>query len=111
MPILEPEFYQRLAALGEPYPRFKWYITAAVALSALNYPEEIGPLYTNLLERYIAPGDQAGETRKIKEALVKAAGLHGAAKTGNAMRELYLVTPPHLVDDTCYRYVSKFSIN
>lgn len=105
MPTLDPEFYQRLVALGEPYPRFKWYITASVALSALNYPEEIGPLYTHLLDKYIAPNDQANQTRKIKEALVKAAGLHGAAKTGNAMRELYLVTPKHLVDSTCYRYV------
>ncbi|KAL2826244.1 hypothetical protein BDW59DRAFT_161081 [Aspergillus cavernicola] len=92
MPALEHDFIQQLAALGEPHPRFKWYITAIVALSSLNYPEEIGPLYTHLLEHYIATGDQVEQTRKIKESL-----------TGNAMRELYLATPTHLVDNTCYR--------
>ena len=56
------------------------YITAIVALSALNYPEETGPLYTRLLAEYIAPEDHVEQTRKIKEAVVKAAGLHGAAK-------------------------------
>lgn len=80
MSTLDQEFYQQLAKLAEPYPRFKWYITTIVALSALNYPEEIGPLYTQLLEKYIAPENQFEETRKIKEALVKACGLHGAAK-------------------------------
>ncbi|KAL3455435.1 hypothetical protein BJX64DRAFT_297639 [Aspergillus heterothallicus] len=103
MPILDEEFISQLASLGESHPRFKWYITAVVALSALNYPEEIGPLYTRLLDTYIAPDEHKEQTRKIKEALVKAAGLYGAAKTGNAMRELYQVTPAHLIDDTCYR--------
>lgn len=84
MPALNHEFIQQLADLAEPHPRFKWYMTAIVALAALNYPEEIGPLYTQLLERYIAPEDQFEQTRKIKEALVKAAGLHGAAKVGFA---------------------------
>ena len=82
MPILDHEFIQQLAVLGGPYPRFKWYITAIVALSSLNYPEEIGPLYTHLLENYIEPKDHYEQTRKIKEALVKACGLHGAAKVG-----------------------------
>ncbi|KAJ0415091.1 hypothetical protein BJY00DRAFT_305141 [Aspergillus carlsbadensis] len=103
MPALDNDFIQHLADTGSAHPRFKWYITAIVALAALNYPEEIGPLYTRLLEKYIAPDDHVVQTRKIKEALVKAAGLHGAAKTGNAMRALYQVTPAHLVDSTCYR--------
>ncbi|KAL2846466.1 hypothetical protein BJY01DRAFT_234605 [Aspergillus pseudoustus] len=103
MPLLDTSFIQQLAELGNPHPRFKWYITAVVALAALNYPEEIGPLYTHLLDAYIAPEDHVEQTRKIKEALVKAAGLHGAAKTGNAMRALHQVTPGHLVDGTCYR--------
>ena len=66
--------------LAEPYPPFIWYITTIVALSALNYPEEIGPLYTQLLEKYIAPENQFEETRKIKKALIKACGLHGTAR-------------------------------
>ncbi|KAL3481299.1 hypothetical protein BJX99DRAFT_253602 [Aspergillus californicus] len=103
MSKLDPDLVEQLAALGGPHPRLKWYITAVVALAALNYPEEIGPLYKRLLNDYIPPGDHVVQTRKIKEALVKAAGLHGAAKTGNAMRELYLATPAHLIDKTCYR--------
>ncbi|KAE8329715.1 hypothetical protein BDV39DRAFT_191026 [Aspergillus sergii] len=102
-PKLDHGLVQRLAAHGDSNTRFKWYITTIIALSSFNFPEEIGPLYTHLLEQYIPPEDHAKETRKIKEALVKAAGLHGAAKTGNAVRELYLSTPPHLVDNTCYR--------
>lgn len=82
MPTLDHDFIRQLAALGEPHPRFQWYIGAIVALSALNYPEEIGPMYTHLLEKYIAPDDHYKQTRKIKEALVKACGLHGAAKVG-----------------------------
>jgi hypothetical protein len=80
MSTLDHDFIQQLAALGSPYPRLKWYIGAIVALSALNYPEEIGPLYICLLNKYIAPDDHYEQTRKIKEALVKACGLHGAAK-------------------------------
>ncbi|KAL5040844.1 hypothetical protein BDW71DRAFT_28479 [Aspergillus fruticulosus] len=102
-PILAHDFIQRLAAHGESNPRFKWYITAIVALSSFNYPEEIGPLYQHLLDAYIPAKVHGAETRKIREALVKAAGLHGAAKTGNALRELYHSTPAHLIDNTCHR--------
>ncbi|KFY96024.1 hypothetical protein V500_02586 [Pseudogymnoascus sp. VKM F-4518 (FW-2643)] len=103
MSKLSHNFIQQLAAQGEPNTRFKWYITTIVALSSLNYPDEIGPLYTHLLEKYIGPEEHYEETRKIKEALVKASGLHGAAKTGNAVRALYHATPSHLIDNTCYR--------
>lgn len=80
MPKLSHDFIQQLAVQGETNTRFKWYITTIVALSSLNYPDEIGPLYTQLLEKYIRQEDHYEETRKIKEALVKASGLHGAAK-------------------------------
>ncbi|KFY23348.1 hypothetical protein V491_02585 [Pseudogymnoascus sp. VKM F-3775] len=103
MPKLSHDFIQQLAVQGETNTRFKWYITTIVALSSLNYPDEIGPLYTQLLEKYIRQEDHYEETRKIKEALVKASGLHGAAKTGNAVRALYHATPQHLIDNTCYR--------
>lgn len=80
MSKLSHNFIQQLAVQGETNTRFKWYITTIVALSSLNYPDEIGPLYTQLLEKYIRQEDHYEETRKIKEALVKASGLHGAAK-------------------------------
>lgn len=79
---LDHDFVRRLAEHGKTNNRFMWYITAIVALSSFNYSEKIGPLYLHLLENYIAPENHAGQTRKIKEALVKAAGLHGAAKVG-----------------------------
>ncbi|RDH27577.1 hypothetical protein BDQ94DRAFT_184434 [Aspergillus welwitschiae] len=102
-PKLSHDFIRQLAAHGASNLRFKWFVTVVVALSSFNYPEEIGPLYQHLLEEYIPVEDHAAATRKIREALVKAAGLHGAAKTGNAVRELYHATPPHLIDNTCYR--------
>ena len=80
MPILDDAFVQELADLGAPYPRLRWYTTAIVALAAMNYPEEIGPLYTHLLEKFIPAGEHAEQTRKIRESLVMATGLHGAAK-------------------------------
>lgn len=80
MSSLNQDFYEQLAELGKPYPRFPWYISAIVGLAALNYPEEIPSLYTYLLEKIIAPENQFEQTRKIKESLVIACGLHGAAK-------------------------------
>lgn len=80
MALLDNEFIESLAELGKPYPNFKWYLGAVVALGALNYPEEIPTLYGRLLELYIPPADQFNETRKIKEALTKVCGIQGAAK-------------------------------
>ncbi|KAJ5734895.1 uncharacterized protein N7483_000020 [Penicillium malachiteum] len=78
---LDHDFIEHLAKHGESNKRFKWYITAIVALSSFNYPEKIGPLYLHLLEHYIAREIHVEQTRKIREGLVKSAGPHGAAKT------------------------------
>ncbi|KAF2247611.1 hypothetical protein BU26DRAFT_566561 [Trematosphaeria pertusa] len=103
-PRLDAEFLASLAETGKAAgSRFPWYRGAIIGLGALNYPEEIPPLYTHLLEHYIPEKDKKLETRKILEGLTKASGIVGAAKTGNAVRPLSLVIPEHLKDDTCYR--------
>ncbi len=80
MPLLDNDFIESLAESGKLYPNFKWYLGAVVALSAVNYSEEIPTLYARLLEQYIPKDDQFNETRKIKEALTKVCGIQGAAK-------------------------------
>lgn len=122
MVILDDQFLDELAALAAPYPRYKWYFSAMVALGAMNYPEEIPSLYTRLLALYIPEDQQFSETRKIREAFTKLCGIQGAAKvriplclykknkklnegkkTGSALRNLYNATPQKLLDPTLYR--------
>lgn len=98
MAILDDSFIAQLVELGRPYPRFKWYISAIVALSSLNYPEEIGPLYTHILKNNISSEDHYDETRKIKEALVMAAGLHGAAKLCHLLRSISQIETDAQID-------------
>jgi hypothetical protein len=74
------EFYRSLADVGKSSTQFKWYLTAIVALGALNYPEEIPNLYKHLLEVYIPEPDRFEETKKIREGLTKVSGIMGAAK-------------------------------
>ena len=79
--LLDPDFMSSLASAGAPAaPRFKWYLTAIVALGALNYPEEIPTLYSHLLQQYIPEAEQKSETRKLLEGLTKVCGIQGAAK-------------------------------
>ncbi|KAJ5669899.1 uncharacterized protein N7477_005262 [Penicillium maclennaniae] len=95
--------YHSLTAIGRLAPRLKWYLTAVVALGALNYPEEIPKLYTLLLSDHIPKPDQKSETSKMREGLTKVCGIHGAAKTGSALRALATATPPELADSTYHR--------
>ena len=79
--MLDAEFISSIAEVGAPaFPRFKWYLTAIVALGALNYPEEIPGLYRHLLQNYIPEAEQKSETKKILEGLTKVCGIQGAAK-------------------------------
>lgn len=76
------EFYHALAAIGKSTPRPKWYLTAIVALAALNYPNEIPKLYQLLLDAYIPEADRFTESTKIRKGLTKVCGIMGAAKVG-----------------------------
>lgn len=113
-PKLSHDFIRQLAAHGASNPRFKWFVTAIVALSSLNYPEAIGPLYQHLLEEYIPVEDHAAETRKIRESLVKAAGLHGAAKVSSCFPvltrpvELYVILTSYFyrLEMPCENYIT-----
>jgi hypothetical protein len=80
MAIPDNDFVDSLAKIGEPYPRFRWYLTAIVCLAALNYPEEIPTVYERLLQVYIPEDAQLQETRIVREALTKVCGIMGAAK-------------------------------
>lgn len=80
MAILDDDFLHELANLAAPYPRYKWYLSAMVALGAMNYPEEIPNLYTRLLESYIPKEEHFSETRKMRETFTKLCGIQGAAK-------------------------------
>lgn len=76
----DPILYQTLVGIGKSAPRLKWYLTAIVALGALNYPEEIPKLYALLLSDQIPKPERKSETSKMREALTKVCGIQGAAK-------------------------------
>lgn len=80
---IDVNFYHSLAATAKSAPRFKWYMTAVVALGALNYPEEVPKLYRLLLDAYIPKAEHKSETTKIREALTKVCGIMGAAKVSS----------------------------
>jgi len=101
MTKLDQPFTDTLKTLGEPFPRFKWYLSVIVCLAALNYPEEIPGFYTLLLEKkYIPEAQQFDETRKIREALTKICGIQGAAKVC-MVEHTHLLTPLHLRNVRC----------
>lgn len=81
MTKIDSGFIASLAECGKPAEStFRWYLTAIVALGALNYPEEIPGFYRHLLDQYIPEPEQRQETRKILEGLTKVCGIQGAAK-------------------------------
>ncbi|KAK4227059.1 hypothetical protein QBC38DRAFT_205613 [Podospora fimiseda] len=81
-------------------PAHTWYCIAATTLSQLNRPDEIPKVYQFALQN--APPDREEKlriSRRIREALVKAAAVGGVPKTINALLELKKVTPDDLLDD------------
>lgn len=68
-------------------PRNTWYFVAATALSILNRPDEIHKVYKHAIENGpshidIVPSldEQLRITRRMREALVKAAAIGGLPK-------------------------------
>lgn len=89
-PLLDKPFLAHLAEIHNPanaqsqeQPRLRWYLTAAIALGGMNYPEEIPALYAAVLEDYVESDDEQKQkeaTGKLREGLTKACGIWGAAK-------------------------------
>ncbi|KAK3997638.1 hypothetical protein QBC44DRAFT_315274 [Cladorrhinum sp. PSN332] len=88
-------------------PAHTWYCIAATTLSQLNRPDEIPKVYQYALQNGAGRADVGvpGQneklriSRRIREALVKAAAVGGVPKTINALLELKKVTPYDLLDD------------
>lgn len=87
-------------------PRNTWYFVAATALSILNRPDEIHKVYKHAIENGpshvdIVPSldEQLRITRRMREALVKAAAIGGLPKTINSLLELKKATPENLIDE------------
>ncbi|KAK4162740.1 hypothetical protein QBC43DRAFT_72364 [Cladorrhinum sp. PSN259] len=88
-------------------PAHTWYCIAATTLSQLNRPDEIPKVYQYALQHDSgrAEGGASSQdeklriSRRMREALVKAAAVGGVPKTINALLELKKATPEDLLDD------------
>ncbi|KAK1770677.1 AhpD-like protein [Phialemonium atrogriseum] len=87
-------------------PKNTWYFIAATTLSILNRPDEIHKVYKHAIDNgpghidiAASPDEQLGITRRMREALVKAAAIGGLPKTINSLLELKKATPEHLIDE------------
>ncbi|KAL2142468.1 hypothetical protein VTI28DRAFT_1116 [Corynascus sepedonium] len=101
--ILTPAFLSSIR--NHPnLPRHTWYLIAATTLSQLNRPDEIPKLYQDALQ--YDSGDAVSDhdeklriSRRMREALIKAAAVGGVPRTINALIELRKVTPDELLDE------------
>ncbi|AEO56768.1 hypothetical protein MYCTH_47732 [Thermothelomyces thermophilus ATCC 42464] len=85
-------------------PRHTWYLIAATTLCQLNRPDEVSTIYQHALRHGpggIAPShdEKLRISRRIREALIKAAAVGGVPRTINALLELKKVTPDELLDE------------
>ena len=79
---------------GQPHlPRHAWYLLTGVTLSVLNLPHEIPTVYKYAIEKGAGncdmkpgPDERLEVTRKMREALVKAAPIGGLPKVLRHMR-------------------------
>ncbi|KAL2195059.1 AhpD-like protein [Corynascus similis CBS 632.67] len=79
--ILTPAFLSSIR--NHPnLPRHTWYLIAATTLSQLNHHDE-----------------KLRISRRMREALIKAAAVGGVPRTINALTELRKVTPDELLDE------------
>jgi hypothetical protein len=79
-------------------PPTSWYTCAATALSTLNRPDQIPPLFTAAISNQ-QPDTQLTIARRTREALIKSSAIIGLPKTINALFSLKSATPKHLVDE------------
>ncbi|KAH6840989.1 AhpD-like protein [Chaetomium sp. MPI-CAGE-AT-0009] len=85
-------------------PRHTWYFIAATTLSQLNRPDEISKVYQHALrhdldDNILNQDEKLRVSRRIREALIKAAAVGGVPKTINALLELKKVTPEEQLDE------------
>ncbi|KAK4179100.1 hypothetical protein QBC36DRAFT_365161 [Triangularia setosa] len=107
--IITPAFLSSIRSRPN-LPIKTWYFIAATTLSQLNRPDEIQKVYLYALSQRWS-GNEAAEdvvpsfdekrdiSRRMREALVKAAAVTGVPKTINALLELKKVTPDDLLDE------------
>ncbi|KAK3366051.1 AhpD-like protein [Lasiosphaeria ovina] len=87
-------------------PKHTWYLVAATTLSQLNRPDEIAKVYEyattrgpELVDSIPSHDERLAISRRMREALVKAAAVGGVPKTINALLELKKVTPSEMLDE------------
>ncbi|AEO63244.1 uncharacterized protein THITE_2108207 [Thermothielavioides terrestris NRRL 8126] len=87
-------------------PAHTWYFIAATTLSQLNRPDEIPKVYQHAVRHGHGPADDVPSrdeqlliSRRMREALIKAAAVGGVPRTINALLELKKVTPEDLLDE------------
>ncbi|KAK3308226.1 AhpD-like protein [Chaetomium strumarium] len=103
--IITPAFLSSIRS-HPSLPGHTWYLIAAATLSQLNRPDEIGQVYLHALQHGAGSADSAPSadeklriSRRMREALIKAAAVGGVPRTINALLELKKVTPEDLLDE------------
>jgi len=87
-------------------PQHTWYLITATTLSVLNRPDEIPFVYRYALDHDAGAFDSTHVheeklkiSRRMREALIKAAATGGLPKTINALLALKTATPQNLQDE------------
>ncbi|KAH8879588.1 hypothetical protein GQ53DRAFT_755915 [Thozetella sp. PMI_491] len=87
-------------------PGHSWYFIAATTLSILNRPDEIAKVFRYAVDHGAGNAESAPTqderlqiSRRIREALIKAAAVGGVPRTINALLELKKETPDELLDE------------
>ncbi|KAI9779758.1 MAG: hypothetical protein M1816_003427 [Peltula sp. TS41687] len=102
--LLPPPLLHSL--LSTPHlPPKTFHLLTTVTLCTLNLPHEIPHVYQhalstlpNLPDEHETHAERLHLTRRIREALIKAAPISGLPKTINALQALKSATPPVLLD-------------
>ncbi|OAA68639.1 hypothetical protein SPI_00834 [Niveomyces insectorum RCEF 264] len=105
-PRLRTNFFDAVERIPSVDGKVNWYMCVVVNLAAINYPELLPNVWAHI-DRHLFPGlghdEQFKVAQKLREALIKACGIMGAAKTGTAMRTLCKCIPDNLRDPVARR--------
>ena len=95
-PCLSSSLLDSALAFDDTSKRIRWYMSVIVNLASLNYPDVIPQVWehfsSNVLQN-LPQNERFAAVQKIREGLIKSAGIIGAARSGNAIRRLSLCIP------------------
>ena|ERR1700761_1018180 len=98
---LGDDFFDQVDKLETQAEKVRWYYCVIVNVGALNYPDVIPQVWEHCWKNVCEPcghEERFKVAQKVREALIKACGIMGPAKTGVAIRTLAKCIPTELND-------------